>query len=99
VPNVTNQRGVLILDTAADNIVAAGGATLNPNVKIYAAKFIAIVGGQATITDAGSSQARAEFSAITNGADFQIFNPPLLLNGLRLLAITATDRLYVYTGQ
>jgi hypothetical protein len=96
--NVVNQRGVLILDTAADNIVAAAAAGTSTNVKVYAGKFIAIAAGQATITDAGGSQAKAEFSAIQNGSDLQRFDPPLLLSGLRLLGITATDRLYLYTN-
>jgi len=97
-PNITDQKGVLILDTAADNIVPS-----NIIVKIKKIRMVgATAAGQMRLTDAGNSQSKvAAWSGsaapfFTDDADFaQDF---VILRGLRLLDnAPAGALLYVYT--
>jgi hypothetical protein len=87
--NIVNQKGVIILDTAADNIVAAGIP-----VRIAKIRFKATASGNvATITDAGGSVAKWEEISTATGVQ------TLVLDGLRLLSITgASSLVYVYTA-
>lgn len=86
---------VLVLDTAADNIIAAG-----QKVYITKARFAhPTAAGGVTITDAGGTVAKLDLAAPAGGADTEFFsNRPLVLNGLRVLAIAAGGVLYIYTA-
>ena len=93
--NDLTRAGVIFLDTAADNIVAAGTP-----VHIMKARFVhPTAAGAATITDAGGATAKIELAAPAGGVDsIDFYGKPLILNGLRLLAIAAGGGVYIYTG-
>ena len=88
-------KDVLVLDTAADNIIAAGVP-----VYIYKARFShPTAAGGVTVTDAGGTVAKIDMAAAAGSADSEFFqNKPLVLNGLRVLAIAAGGVLYIYTA-
>lgn len=93
--NVTSTPGVIgPLDTAADNIVASGSP-----VVIWKARFVhPTAAGAATITDAGGSAIKIELAAQAGASDeMDFFQHPLVLSGLKLLAIAAGGLLYLYT--
>lgn len=92
--NNTSQKGVLVLDTAADNIVAAGTP-----VKIAKARFVhPTAAGAVTVTDAGGTVAKLELAAVAGGADESNFlKKPFTLDGLKIIAISAGGVLYLYS--
>ncbi len=93
--NVTTTPGVIgPLDTAADNIVAAGS-----KVQIKLARFVRpTAAGAVTITDAGGSAIKLELAAGAGFSDVQKFSTrPLILDGLKVIAIAAGGALYLHT--
>lgn len=93
--NDLTRPGVIFLDTAADNIVAAGTPVL-----VHKARFVhPTAAGAATITDAGGATARIELATGAGGSDtIDFYSNPLKLSGLRLLALAAGGSVYLYTG-
>lgn len=93
--NVTNTPGVIgPLDTAADNIIATG----NPVIIRKAVFLHPTAAGTATLTDAGGAAIKLELAAGAGFTDAETFDTkPLILNGLRLLAIAAGGVVYLYT--
>lgn len=92
--NNVSLPGVLVLDTAADNIVAAGIP-----VKIAKARFChPTAAGGVTITDAGGTVAKLDLSAGAGASDQADFSQKkFTLNGLKILAIAAGGVLYLYS--
>lgn len=92
--NVTNTPGVIgPLDTAADNIVTAGS-----KVYIRKARFVhPTAAGAVTITDAGGTAIKLELQAGAGFSDYETFETrPLVLDGLKIIAIAAGGALYLY---
>jgi len=93
--NNVSQAEVLVLDTAADNIVAAG-------TSVYVRKA-RLAGGttasKATICEAGGSVAKISLAHVSDSSDEVYFNGKgLKLNGLKLIAISGTGSvLYLYS--
>ena len=93
--NDVTQKEVLVLDTAADSIIAAGSP-----VHIVTANFAhPTATGGVTVTDAGGTVAKLDISAPAGDSRSVSFPiRPLVLNGLKIIAIAAGGVLYVYTG-
>ncbi|MGE5768335.1 MAG: hypothetical protein ACM35H_14195 [Bacteroidota bacterium] len=93
--NDITRPGVIFLDTAADNILAAGVP-----VTVHKVRFVRpTAAGVATLTDAGGSAAKIELAAVAAGSDtVDFYGKPLVLNGLRALAIAAGGGVYIYTA-
>jgi hypothetical protein len=88
---------VLVLDTTADNIVAAA-----VGVRIRKLRLVSPAGGNAQITDAGGSVNKLNLAALANGSDtLDFYASPFNLNGLKLTISpsASTTVLYVYTEQ
>lgn len=94
--NDVSQKEVLVLDTAADNIIAAGN-----KVYIVKARFVhPTAAGGVTITDAGGTVAKLDLAAAAGASDSEFFEyRPLVLNGLKVMAIAAGGVLYLYTAK
>jgi ABC-type Fe3+-siderophore transport system permease subunit len=95
--NITNLPHVLVLDTAADNIVASTVGVRVRKVRIVAAAAAVA----ATLTDAGGTVGKIGLIAAIGATDTaEFFAAPLVLNGLQLLALSGAGALvYVYTEQ
>lgn len=91
VANDITKEGVLILDTAADVLAATVG------VKIKAVKMVGTAAGQATLGPNGASVGQIEMSVPANGSDVFVLPQPIRWAGLKLIAISASCRVYVYT--
>jgi len=92
--NNVSQAGVLILDTAADNIVAAGIRVQIHKIRWQGGTTAAHV---AEITDAGGSVVK--WREVANAANYSAVDycdPPLVLNGLKLTTLSS-GVLFIYT--
>ncbi len=92
--NDLTRRGVIMLDTVADNIVAAG-----TKVQIIKARFVhPTAAGVADIGDAGGVSL-INLAAPAAGADcIEFYDKPFTLNGLRLIACAAGAQVWLYTA-
>jgi ABC-type Fe3+-siderophore transport system permease subunit len=95
--NIVNLPNVLVLDTAADNIIAATVGVRIRKIRIVAAAAAVA----ATLTDAGGTVGKIGLIAPIGGTDTAaFFAAPFVLNGLQLLALSGAGALvYVYTEQ
>lgn len=90
--NVTTLPNVLVLDTAADNIVAAA-----TKVKVKMVTFAGpTAAGKAEITDAGGTVSKITLAAGASGDAQRRFESAFTLNGLRLLSVAAGAVVHVY---
>lgn len=93
--NDITRRGVIVLDTVADSIFAAGIP-----VTVHKVRFVhPTAAGEATLGDAGGV-GLINLAAVAGGADNIDFpNKPFVLNGLRLLSIAAGAQVWIYTSK
>jgi hypothetical protein len=91
--NDLTRRGVIMLDTVADNIIAAGTP-----VHVWKARLThPTAAGVADIGDAGGSVSLINLAAGAGGADaIEFYNKPFKLNGLRLIALAAGAQVWLY---
>lgn len=94
--NNTSQVGVLVLDTAADNIVASTVGVRVRKVKLVAG---AAAAATATLCKAGGSVGVIGMAATTGATDTtEFYSAPYQMAGLQLLTISgAGATVYVYT--
>ncbi len=92
--------GVIVVDTAADNIVAAGNPVKISKIRWEGATTVA---DSATVMEAGGSTPFWEGTVVgtpagvvTDESDFYS-DRPLILNGLKVGALTH-GKLYIYVG-
>lgn len=95
--NDVSQSNVLVLDTAADNIVAATIGVRIRKVRIVAAA----ANVSATLCKAGGTVGVINVAAVIGASDtIEFYSAPLQLAGLRLLSIAGAGAIvYVYTEQ
>jgi ligand-binding sensor protein len=93
--------GVIIVDTAADNIVAAGNF-----LKINQIRWIGNTAAahSATVMEAGGSSAVWESgptvagsAGFTDASEFDL-DAPMIINGLKV-GVISSGKLYIYVGQ
>ena len=92
--NDLTRRGVIFLDTVADNIVAAG-----TKVRVKMVRFVhPTAAGEANLGDAGASVGLINLAAPAGGSDQIDFSDRVfILNGLKLLALAAGGPVWIYT--
>lgn len=94
--NDLTRRGVIMLDTVADNIFPAG-----TKVSVAKVRFVhPTAAGVADIGDAGGSVSLINLAAPAGGADvIEFYNKPFILNGLKLIALAAGAQVWIYTPE
>lgn len=93
--NIVNQPHVLVLDTAADNIVAATIGVRIRKVRLSQGTAAA----KATLCEAGGTVEKIALACLADESDtVEFYAAPLSLAGLKLLSIAgASAKVYVYT--